>query len=86
MSSLEGTAMRLQENRIERAERRVREAEANVERQKLKLARALERGDHQGHRSARIVMQSFKDAVQALKLRLREVRRRHAFPAGPLQG
>lgn len=69
--------MHLRENRIERAERRVREAEANVERQKAKLAAIEARGDRHGFRTAREVLQSFKDAVQAMKLRLREARHRN---------
>lgn len=67
--------MRLHESRIERAERRVREAEANVERQKQRLATIETRGDRQAFRSGREVLQSFKDALHAMKLRLKEARR-----------
>ncbi|KAB0679977.1 hypothetical protein [Aureimonas leprariae] len=67
--------MRLHESRIERAERRVREAEANVDRQKQRLAAIEARGDRQAFRSGREVLQSFKDALHAMKLRLKEARR-----------
>ncbi len=71
--------MHLRETRIERAERRVREAEANVERQKARLLAMEARGDRQASfRSGREVLQSFKDALHAMKLRLRETRRQHA--------
>lgn len=65
------------ESRVERAERRLREAEANVARQRTKLERAQARGDVAGTRSGRHVLQSFVDAAVTLRLRLREVRRRH---------
>lgn len=70
--------MRLRETRIERAERRVREAEANVERQRMKLATIEARGDRHAFRTGREVLQSFKDAVHAMRLRLREAKRRNS--------
>lgn len=68
--------MTLHENRIERAERRLREAEANVARQQAKLAKLQVEGDKPASRSGRQVLQSFKDVVVAMKLRLREARRK----------
>ena len=74
--------MLLKETRVARAERRVREAEANVDRQKLKLAQ-IEAGDRGGLRGGRELLQSFKDAVVALKLRLRETKRRQESSDDP---
>ena len=78
--------MPIHETRVERAERRVREAEANVDRQKAKLAKLEAKGDRSGLRGGRVVMQSFKDAVVAMKLRLRGARRRRTMTKDPLKG
>ena len=67
------------ESRLERAQRRVREAEANCERQRMTLARLLEAGDTEAHRSGLKVQAAFRDVVIAMKLRLREAERKFSL-------
>lgn len=57
--------MSINEDRVERAERRLREAESNVTRQEEKLATDETRGNPAAVRNGRHVLQSFKDAVVA---------------------
>ena len=69
--------MSINEGRVERAERRLREAESNVTRQEEKMMMAEVRGNPTGVQTGRHVLRSFKDAVVALRMRLRDTRRRH---------
>ncbi|GGE11568.1 hypothetical protein GCM10011390_33370 [Aureimonas endophytica] len=64
------------ETKIEKAERRLQEAEANVERHEERLAELEKGGNPAATEAGHSILRGFRDMARVMKLRLSELRHR----------